>query len=341
LHLDIKVPGIDRQIAELLDRMDLWEHVAHCNGANADAIVRHPRLKLCRYKGGLYMDRGEVFPASIAAMLAKPGEGVILEDPRGVDVALGRKIGPMSKEPVAPRPVPPHLTPSPSRTEAELIAVLNDAADWNRVAESPTDRSASGQRILARALAAEQLRALKASSPAARTALVRRVQERSLHKDWRYHGLDGAAALRTLIVLQAPESVETARFALWRDDPALESVADPKYKNPRAWTEFRVKMVAFPTLAHLPSKGADQLCRDYLALSDKEASALGPPQFEEAAHALLAAAPTKETALELLRHRLQTVRGRAILDCLAHAGNPWAREALQTTAPHALAYEAR
>ena len=39
-----------------------------------------------------------------------------------------------------------------------------------------------------------------------------------------------------------------------------------------------------------------------------------------------------------MKHRLQVVRGRAILDCLAHAKEAWAREALEKGAPHALAY---
>ena len=48
--------------------------------------------------------------------------------------------------------------------------------------------------------------------------------------------------------------------------------------------------------------------------------------------------PRTETALELMKHRLQAVRGRAILDCLAHAEEAWARTALEKGAPHALAY---
>src|SRR4051812_35302382 len=31
MHLDIKVPGIDRAIAALLTRMDLWDHVGYCS----------------------------------------------------------------------------------------------------------------------------------------------------------------------------------------------------------------------------------------------------------------------------------------------------------------------
>src|SRR5437763_245705 len=151
-----------------------------------------------------------------------------------------------------------------------------------------------------------------------------------------YHGFDGAMAVRSLILLRAPRAVETARFVLWRDDPALEPVIDPRWKNPRAWTDFRVKMVIWPALEKCPGPATAKLCRDYLALSDEDVRPLGPPQFEEAGRALLAVSPRTETALELLKHRLRGVRGRAILDCLAHAGEPWARAALEQGAPHAL-----
>ncbi len=59
---------------------------------------------------------------------------------------------------------------------------------------------------------------------------------------------------------------------------------------------------------------------------------------DPAARTLLAISPTTTTALELLRHRLRVVRGRAILQCLAHADKPWARAAIEQGAPHALAY---
>src|SRR4029079_8944466 len=108
-------------------------------------------------------------------------------------------------------------------------------------------------------------------------------------------GLDGALALRTLILLRAPNAVATARFALWRDDPALEPVIDPRWKNPRAWTDFRVKMVVFPAIARCPGEATEKLCRDYLALSDEAARPLGPPLFAEAAKALLTVSPQKRT----------------------------------------------
>jgi hypothetical protein len=339
MHLDIKRHGLDRAIAELLTRMDLWDHVAYCNMETGGVILSDPRLKLRRYKApGLYLDRSEVFPEAIAAALKKPGDGLIVDDPRGVALALGRRLGKPSTEPVGARRLPAPKIEAKPPDEAELIAMLRKADDWNRVAEEAVEQAASGQRIRIRAQAAEHLLTTRASSREAFAALKKRVDKRSLHKDWMFHGVDGAMALRSLILLRAPQAIEVARLALWRDDPALEAVSDPRWKNPRSWTDFRVKMVVFPALERYPGPATEKLCRDYLALDDSAARKIGPPQFEEAARALLAVSPRSETALELMRHRLQIVRGRAILDCLAHAKEAWARTALEKGSPHALAF---
>src|SRR5438270_2148001 len=72
IHLDIKRPGLDRAIADLLTRMDLWDQVAFCNDDNAGVILHDPRLKRLRYKApGLYADHADVFPDAVAAALKK------------------------------------------------------------------------------------------------------------------------------------------------------------------------------------------------------------------------------------------------------------------------------
>lgn len=336
LHLDIKRHGQDVAIADLLTRMDMWDHVAFANADTGGVVLKDPRFKPQRYKAGLYLDRSEVFPDVIAAALKKPGDHVIVDDPRGVALALGRKLGKLPKEAVSPQVSEPNV--GKAYVEARLIEILRDAGDWDRPAETYPGRLISGARIRARARAADRLLEVGAASKEALAALEERARKRSLHRDWMYHGLDGAISLRSLILLRAPNAVEVARFALWRDDDALDPVIDPRWKNPRAWTDFRVKMVIFPALAKCPGAATEKLCRDYLALSDADATKLGPPQFEEAGRALLAVSPKAETALELMKHRLQTVRGRAILDCLLHAKDDWALEALKKGAPHALAY---
>jgi hypothetical protein len=67
---------------------------------------------------------------------------------------------------------------------------------------------------------------------------------------------------------------------------------------------------------------------------------IGPSQFEEAAKALLAASPRVETVLDLMRHRLQVVCSRTILDCLVRAKEPRARAALEKGASQPLAFRA-
>jgi Glycerophosphoryl diester phosphodiesterase family len=337
MHLDIKRMNLDEAISDLLTRMDMWDHVGYCNTQTGGVILKDPRYQARRYKGGLYLDHGEVFPDVIATMLKKPGDGVIVDDPRGVVVDLDRKLGKQSIEPV---PAGLNRIQRPGGIavpESQWIGVLNRANDWDRVAESASDRENSGKSIAERAKAAERLLAAKASSKEALAALEERVRKRSLHKDWMWHGLDGEKALRALILLKAPNAVELARFVLWRDDPALEPVVNPLYKNPRSWTDWREKTIIFPSLEKLPGEATEKLCRDYLALSDDEAKKIGPPQFEQAGRALLAVSQTTETAMELMKHRLQEVRGRAILDCLTHAKEPWAKAALEKGAPHALA----
>jgi len=302
--------------------MDLWDHVGYCNTDHGGVILTDEHYKPRRYKGGLYLDRGEMFPDAIDAVLKKPGDGVIVDDPRGVAVALERKLGKLSTEPVVRKSQP---GPIMREAEANPFVIL-------KTIEATSDR------ILHRARAADQLLNLRVKGKEAFSLLEERVRNRALHKEWMYHGLDGATALRALILLKAPNAVELARFTLWRDDPELEKVADPKYKNPRAWTDFRVKMVVFPALEQLPGEATEKLCRDYLALTEEDARTIGPPQFEAAGRALLAVSPKTESALELMKHRLQDVRGRAILDCLARVKEPWARAALEKGAPHALAY---
>jgi len=333
VDLDVKEPGLDTAIAELLDRLDMWDHVAYCNPENAAAILENPKLRRSRYKACLYRDRSDADPAAIDAALEGLGDGVIVEDPRGVLVALGRPLGKVSKSPLRTAP-----SPHSAMTNAEIIAELRDADDWNRVAESTEEQAASGERILERARAADLLLAAGAASEEGFDALEARVRHRSLHKQWVFHGLDGAMALRSLVRLQAPQAVSTARDVLWLDDPDLELVSHSDWNAPRSWTDYRVKMHVFPSLATLPGPATEQLCRDYLALGDELARVIGPPQFEEAAHALLAVSPTTATALELMRHRLRAVRGRAVLDCLSHDNEAWAHAALEAGEPRALAW---
>ena len=323
MHLDVKRPGLVEPISSLLSELDLWDHVVQAPNDFADS-----RLENTRGKASLYSDRAEVDATAISAMLKKPGERIIVEYPQGVAMALGRTIGILTKTPVkgeiafwAKSP----LKPRDARNVSQLLDVLRDASDWNVVATGDDAEAKSADRILQRAIAADELTRRRVRTPEVFAALEDRIRHRSLHRSWRYCGLDGAAALRAMIALKAPLSVELARFCLWRDDPIIESARNPKYDNPRSWTDWRTKTIVFGALEALPGDATEQLCRDYLALSDDQAKTIGPLQFEPAAKTLLAICPEESTVKELLQHRLSTVRGRAILFCLANADKKWTK----------------
>lgn len=338
IHLDIKQPGLDRAVANLLTAKDMWDHVAYCNSYNSDAILKDSRLRLCRYKApGLWEDHSDVFVEAVAAVLKKPGNGIIADDPRAAAVALGRRFHKLSSKPVVPRVANPTRAVVKLPSAQQLIAILRDADDWNRLATTPSGRAMAAERICARARAATQLLTVQVNSPQAFAALEERVRKRSLHQEWAYHGLDGTEALRTLILLRAPRAVKLARFVVWRNDPALKTIQDPRWNNPASWADFRMKAVVFPALQSYPSAETEKLCRDYLALDDEAARQIGPPLFEQAAKTLLTVSPRTETATALMKHRLQVVRGRAVLYCLAHAHEAWAVRALNKSFPCALA----
>jgi hypothetical protein len=287
MQLDIKVPNIDTKIEKLLDDMDMWDQVTNVSEYNSENISKNAKLHPRPYKGGLYANHEEVFPDSIAEVLKNPGSDVICDDPRGVAVTLGRRLGTVSSKPVSPA----------AHREAIVVTDTTPFAD-----------------------------------------LENQVRNRAVLADWRLHGRPEADALRSLIERRAPQAVLVSRFVLWRDVSALVPINNPEFKVPPSWVDWRMKGVVFPALENFPSADSEKLCRDYLALSDDEAKKIGPPQFEPAAHTLLTISPKTETAIELMHHRLQVVRGRAILDCLGHHHEAWAMNALKAAAPHALAY---
>jgi glycerophosphoryl diester phosphodiesterase len=332
LHLDIKRPELIEPVMQLVGRMDMWDQIV-----NAPAAVPDSRLKRNHYKAGLYLDRADVDAKAILSALEKPGDSVIVGDPRGVAVALGRIIRRPSEKPVIPINVRSSQVIE-KVDQKQLLSVLRDAADWNKVASGQAEEQQSATRILARARAADAIAELGITSDKALKLLRQRVIDRSLHRDWRYNGLDGAAAFRAMIHLHAPNVAALARFCLWRDDPGVEAVSNPEWKNPRSWTDWRTKMIVFPELAKVPGVETEQVCRDYLALSDEAAQGIGIPQFEQAAKALLSISPTEMTAMDLITHRRRDVRGRAILFCVANADQAWANHVLALKAPHALAY---
>ncbi len=347
LHLDVKSKDLDEELGALLDTADAWDHVVAVNGETAPRLAKHEKVRILRYKpkAGIYETWLDVDPEAVKSTLEGSGEMIMVGDPRVAAKVLGRtpsKLTPISLE-LRER----WMAASPAQVATRLGSVLEaiDALEKTEPCTSPgrdaeEDRK-NAERILTRARAAQRLGDLPAEDAAQRdravASLEGAVRARSLHRDWRWHGLDGAMAVLALGRLRSTRSVSLLSDSLLRVDPALASVAAKEFgEHPLGWTDWRIKTYTMLALADLPCE-ASRLCLEkYLSLGEGEARALAPELHDLAARALLRQELSSKQLEGLLRSRSSVVRGTAILDCLDRASD--AREAaLKACQPWALA----
>jgi hypothetical protein len=213
---------------------------------------------------------------------------------------------------------------------------VDSGAIQPRSGVSPADNRALAERILVRAWAANDVGTRKAKRPDFVRLLEDLVRHRSLHRDWMYHGLDGAMAALALGELGARESAPVLVEAFLRVDPELRKVQSPEFRqNPLGWTDFRIKMYIIPALGQMRSRESKRFLQQYVSMSGAEARELAPLMFEDATRALLRQELSRREVVRLLRSAHSAVRGTAILECLDRP-SPERTAALKAAAPWAL-----
>jgi hypothetical protein len=206
---------------------------------------------------------------------------------------------------------------APRTTEGLLQLLEQEDADRGAPSSSSGAERRRTERILLRAWAAQRLGEEGRRSARLIEALERQVPRRSLHRDWMYHGLDGAAAVRALAALHSLDSVPVLVEAFRRVDPELKQVVNPQFgPYPLAWTDFRTKMYIIPALGELRSPEAKAFLQEYLAMPESAARELAPLAYDEATKALFRQDLSQAEIEALLRHPNGTVRGTALLECL-------------------------
>ncbi|HUT92523.1 MAG TPA: glycerophosphodiester phosphodiesterase family protein, partial [Thermoguttaceae bacterium] len=100
LHLDIKVPGIDRELLDELRKADMLDHVVTYNHYNS-AAFREAGTATLPFKGSLMEAGQDTSPTEAKRLLARPGKLVICDDPRAVLTELGRPCVAVSSRPPA------------------------------------------------------------------------------------------------------------------------------------------------------------------------------------------------------------------------------------------------
>ena len=199
------------------------------------------------------------------------------------------------------------------------LLTTNDAAARAQPDGDAAYRRRRTERIIERAWAAQQIGKLGRKSAQVVRLLEYQVRHRSLHRDWMYHGLDGAMAVRALGMLRATESVPVLIETFRRIDPEVKQIANPEFAQyPLSWTDWRPKMYTLAALGELRCAASKNFLTEYLALDETQAREFSPPQFEEVAKAFLRQDLSVDELKSLLRSPHPAVRGTAILECVDH-----------------------
>jgi len=340
LFLDFKSPDMEDEVHQLLGAMDMWDHIVAIGGVETTARLRErPEFKRLHFKQGLYIGRRDMDPEAIRKALDRPGQMIVIEDPRPTTMVLGREAyrpiglpegirvhrGPLT---TAPAPSPDtviirkywqHLGQEiDAQDESALIELL---AKDDRDQMPPDDEvalRAYSQRILKRAWAAQRLGERGVKSEAVVAHLVRQVKYRSLHSDWFYCSLDGALAIQALVRLGATEAVPALIEAFQRIDPNFEKLTG-RFADKRmlAYRDFRIKKEIMPAMGELQCDASERFLRNYLAMDEEKVRSWSWPQYVRATWALMRYPLTVQQMDALLGHARLDVRGTAIIECLA------------------------
>jgi hypothetical protein len=243
---------------------------------------------------------------------------------RGIDIALTAASSPLAQNyRLAERTDPDHP---------------NEEFDYTNVnpLDGETRRLDRDGRLVLRASAAQSLADRGDLRAPRREWLEFQVKHRTLHKDWLFHGLDGAIAARALGTLGSLQSVPLLVATFKRTDPELEKVVNHSFgPYPLSWTDFRMKMHIIAALGALRCPESKQALLDYLRLDDKPSREAGPDYRSDAVEAVFNQKLTLTEIEELLRSPHTAIRGAAILQCLDHP-TPDRTAALRAVAPWAL-----
>jgi HEAT repeat protein len=150
------------------------------------------------------------------------------------------------------------------------------------------------------------------NSRAVRRALEGVIEHPLPVEDAELDGVDVALAIRALGELGATASAKTL-VRLFRADAPEAGVAATAPTRERHGRPYRYLI---PALGGLRCRTARHFLQDYVRRSPEEAARVGPPQFEEATHALLQQRLDWAAIANLLRSPNPAVRGAALLECL-------------------------
>lgn len=330
LHLDLKAPDLEEEVAAWLTDAGLWDHVVSINANHAAGLRSDARYRPLRYKvPGLYAGRLDMDLETVRAALREPGDMILVDDPRVAAVALDRP----SHQPqrftleyrlvVGRKPVAEVTTEDGFRIPAWVNRLeafgtglaVETLLQWleHPPASGVPEAHAATDPLVTRAWAAHRLGRSGDRSARVRRALERVAETPGYHPDPALHAIDAAMAIRALGRLDATASAERL-IRIFRREPAGKEFDGPE----AAWRHWREKMMVIPALGELRCRPARRFLFEYVRMAPEEAARFGPVVQEEATRSLLQQVLTWDAIAGLIKEGPPAVRGTALLECLDH-----------------------
>ncbi len=321
IHLDIKVPGVDRQVHDLLATMNLFENVVTVNDYNSDQVRADSRIKVLPSQGSLIHGNNDYDAEAVHEHLKRRPQGTLLvDDARCAAALLGRQhpkdiddlvIAELSAEQTRPLDV--------SDGESDTARLVKLLEQINPVQQFEADKGRSHQLaavIRDRAALAKALGRTGDANDQVCDKLESMINRRSLHVDGAWQGLDGSEAVRALAAIRPDaQTVKLLSQVAQQMDPRLTEVEKREelpwwLRQSGAWWDFRIKTESIAALGKIGSSQAREALWRMLEQSPDEAEPKWRELHWDAARALTCGTwlLSADELKQLLVHKTNGVR---------------------------------
>lgn len=331
IHLDIKVPDIDGRVHALLGEMDLLANVVTVNAYNSQRVRADRRIQVLPSQGSLIHGNNDYDAEAVRELLARRPTGTLLvDDARCAAALLGRPSLLGSVDDITLTPLPRATKTSSAEDEpSDPAPFLKQLDEFRPVQDFALDEDRRREDAVAIGRRAALVRALgcigNADAHVARK-LEAIIEQRSLHLDGAWQGLDGSEAIRALASLRPDARTVTLlnQVAQRRDDrlTAIEKREElPTWlRQSGAWWDFRIKTEAIAALGRIGGSQSRQVLWQMLAQPADEAVPKWRELHWDAARALTAGTSQlmPQELQSLLTHETNGVRRAGCVYLVRH-----------------------
>ena len=297
IHLDIKVPGIDQQVHDLLAELNLLQNVVTVNDYNSERVLADSRIAVLPSQGSLIHGNNDYDAEAVGEHLARRPIGTFLvDDARCAAALLGRQSPKHIREVVVSKiQRKKRKSPAALLAESSPVGLIGQLQRFQPVQSFDTSDNRPDKLaavIRSRAAIAKAMRGLSDTDQRVCTELETMIKQRSLHTDGAWQGLDGSQAVQVLAHTRPnARTVDILKQVVQRIDPQLKEVESRDelpwwLRQSGAWWDFRIKTESLAALGRIGGPEAREALWQLLETPTADARASWRELHWDAARAL-------------------------------------------------------